>query len=118
MKLLCLNIIFLFLLLFVSCEESKFDVEAELYSLTVQINYPEHYSSIHAEAVEVTLVNVVNQRKSSTVTDVSGKATFEHIPAGEYNMVAAIQLSVEEAKELGDTLVNGYGFLGRGKGKP
>jgi len=104
MKFRRFHIIFL-LLLIAACSESKFENEAELYSLTVQINYPGHYSIAHAEAVEVSLAHLTNSLKSILPTDTEGKVTFENVPPGEYKLTAVIQFPATEAREMGDTLV-------------
>ncbi len=68
-----------------------------VYELSVTVNYPEAYNSTEAEGVWVTATETSTGRADSAQTDASGIALIGKLPAGIYNVSAALQLSAAEA---------------------
>ena len=88
------------------CTEDKFKQDAELYSLSVKVQFPDHYEDVNREGAELKLINVSNGLKSVQESDTKGDVTFENVPAGEYELVAMMKIAGDKAKELGDTLIS------------
>ena len=98
--------IVLLLLIIAGCTEDKFRQDAELYSLSVKVRFPDHYEDENQGGVTLKLTNVSNGLKSAQESDSKGGVVFENVPVGEYKLVAMMKIPGNKAKELGDTLVS------------
>ena len=92
-------------LLLTGCRDDKFDVEPQLYDVSIQLSLPENYSGGSPESTTVRLINIDNQLQSEGVTDSNGQYTFHHVTAGNYRLWAGKKYPAAEARSYGSSLV-------------
>jgi hypothetical protein len=72
--------------------------EDPVYSVTVTVNFPENYNSTVAEGAWVRATDNGTGRVDSAQTNSDGIAVVTKLPAGIYNISAALTLSASEAE--------------------
>jgi hypothetical protein len=98
-------------LLLTGCRDDKFDIEPQLYDVSVQLSLPENYSGGSPENTTVRLINIDNQLESEGVTDANGQYTFHKVTSGNYRLWAGKKYPATEARSLGSSLVTDRDIL-------
>lgn len=93
------------LLLMISCEDSIYENEAELFSVEVQVNYPTHYSVDKAGDVNVRLINLENGLCVTKQSLEDGKVYFENVKKGGYRLSFGKKIPSQEAAEFGENII-------------
>lgn len=94
MKQIAFLLIAVFAMIVVSCKTE----EDPLYQVTVAVANPDTYSSTMAEGAWVYASETGSGRTDSAQTDASGVAVIASLPAGIYNVSAALTLTEAEAE--------------------
>ena len=68
------------------CKDDVFEHDASLFSVTVQVLFPEHYNVDPAQGVTVRLVNLDNRLYSTQVANEQGYVTFANVVRGKYRI--------------------------------
>ncbi|GET30251.1 DUF4876 domain-containing protein [Prolixibacter sp. SD074] len=97
--------------LLTGCRDDKFNVEPQLYDVSVQLSLPDSYSGASPENTTVRLINIDNQLESEGVTGANGQCTFHRVTAGKYRLWAGKKYPAAEARSLGSSLVTDRDIL-------
>lgn len=87
------------------CKDDVFEHDASLFSVTVQVLFPEHYNVDPAQGVTVRLVNLDNRLYSTQVANEQGYVTFANVVRGKYRISSGMKIAAAEAVALGETIV-------------
>jgi len=102
-KLICLLSI---LSIVFGCQDEMFDREAELFSVQVQVNYPDYYNVVEAEDVTVRLVSLENGLSVSKTSMNDGKVVFSNVRKGSYRISFGKKISSLKASGFGETIID------------
>ncbi|MCB2197044.1 MAG: DUF4876 domain-containing protein [Bacteroidetes bacterium] len=92
--------------LMISCEDSIYENDAELFTVEVQVNYPTHYNVDKAGDVNVRLINLENGLSVTKQSSDDGKVYFDNVKKGGYRLSFGKKIPSLEASGYGENIID------------